>query len=80
MRVEVLRSRDGCFRKPACVESGCSFRCISGLCPFGYDPFEDCFPYMTAEERYLFQELVILRVLALRNSGRKEVLVEVVGR
>ena len=57
-----------CFRKPACVESGFSFKCVSGLCPFGYDPFRDCFPYMNAEERYLFQELVVLRSLAVRSA------------
>ncbi len=54
------------FRKPACVECGCSFKCVNGLCPFGYDPVEDCFPYMTEEQRELFKELVILRSFAVR--------------
>ncbi len=51
------------FRRPACVDGKgcCCFKCVSGLCPFGYDPFEDCFPYMTTEQRVMFAELIRLR-------------------
>ncbi len=50
------------FRRPACAEKGgCCFKCVNGLCPFGYDPVEDCFPYMTSVQKILFAELFELR-------------------
>ena len=54
------------FKKPPCLECGCGFRCISTLCPYGYDPFADCFQYMNSEQKKMFRELVILRSLVAR--------------
>ena len=57
------------FRRPACRENGgCCFRCISGLCPFGYDVVEDCFPHMTPVQRRLFIVLFELRACVIRSG------------
>ncbi len=59
------------LRRLPCMDSNgrYGFPCVKGLCPFGYDPFEDCFPYMTAEQKVLFLEMRELRSLLCRNSG-----------
>jgi threonine synthase len=64
------------FRKTACMECGCGFKCISGLCPFGYNLFVDCYPYMTSEEKFLFEELLILRKIALRSIKKHSAIIK----
>ncbi len=62
------------FRRPACCENGgCCFECVSGLCPFGYDVVEDCFPHMTLFQKQLFVILFELRagVLKHRESQKR---------
>ncbi len=56
------------YRRPACCESGgCCFECVSGLCPFGYDVVEDCFPHMTTFQKQLFITLFELRICVLKR-------------
>gem|GEM_PF-3258732 len=61
------KDENNLFRRPACVEKGCCFKCVSGLCPFGYDVFIDCFPHLSEEEKSLFMELIKLRSLIARK-------------
>ncbi len=58
------------LRKLPCMDSGnkYGFPCVSGLCPFGYDPFRDCFPYMNSEQKVLFLEMKELRSLICRRG------------
>lgn len=37
------------------------FPCISGLCPYGMDFENDCYPVLDPEQQELFEELYMLR-------------------
>lgn len=47
------------------------FPCISGLCPYGMDFENDCYPELDPEQQELFEELYLLRN-QLIQSERKE--------
>ncbi len=59
------------LRKLPCLDEGNTFYCVNGLCPFGYDPFVDCFSFMSEEQRELFMELKLLRSLIAGIAGGK---------
>lgn len=51
------------------------FPCISGLCPYGMDFENDCYPELDPEQQELFEELYMLRSKVLqqeRNSSHHQ--------
>ena len=52
-----------------CAKGRFSFPCVSGLCPYGKDPMNDCYPKLPPTQRMLFDELVFLRSrIAIMNG------------